>query len=130
MAQISNAGSVHARLHVDAHHVQVLGGDKARLGDAEHAGDAAKVLVAVVHGAHPAASRGDVRKVLGSTQPLAAPLVSVMEGHAHDRRMLDVDLQRRRERQVPVRRADDDLVGLGEVPADVEHGVLEAPFSL
>ena len=44
--------------------------------------------------------------------------------------MLDVDFQRRRERQIPVGSADDDLVRLGEVLTDVEHGVIEQTFGL
>ena len=48
-----------------------------------------------------------------------------MEGDAHNRRVLDVHLQRRGERQVPVGRPDDDLIGFGEVFPQVEHRVVE-----
>lgn len=119
------ASLIQVRLDVGAHHVQVFGGGEARLGNAEHAGDAAEVLVAVVHGAHLTAARGDVGEVLGAAQPLAATLLRVAEGHAHNGRVLDVDFQRRRERQIPVGRADDDLVRLGEVFTDIKHGVVE-----
>ena len=101
----TGARFVHLGLHVNAHHVQILGRHETRLRDAEHLRDAAQILVAEVGPLHASAARGDVGEALRAAQALASGVFGVVEGglaHAH---VLEVYLERGRERQIPVRRA-------------------------